>query len=255
MIDQRKPVHRTSAGKVVLDSFSGLVMNFKGFFERFGRRPNTRTYNIPSDSGSFPFQRPSSSYSISSTATLSDLSSGGSDWTTSTGFSSSGTCVEHGYRESLSAAISDLQLALSVVDFVHIPCLKNVIVPSINIALSVQSMERAHHGLVQIGRLSPDMKVTVSTLSKALARMEVVVQHVAQNTSQAQEVLQDGDASAILSCANSIRLACDGLRSKLPAENRQALSRIEVGLATVMQGLKERCRCGIPREALKQPSV
>ena len=86
--------------------------------------------------------------------------------------------------------------------------------------------------------------------------MEVVVQHVAQNTSQAQEVLQDGDASAILSCANSIRLACDGLRvsiqahpsspypvtaaaqSKLPAENRQALSRIEVGLATVMQGLK-----------------
>jgi len=85
--------------------------------------------------------------------------------------------------------------------------------------------------------------------------MEVVVQRVAQKTSQAQEVFQDGDASAISSCANSMRLACDGLRvrdqahpsssyltaaaqSKLPAENRQALSRIEVGLATVMQGLE-----------------
>lgn len=85
--------------------------------------------------------------------------------------------------------------------------------------------------------------------------MEAVVQHVAQKTSQAQEVFLDGDASAISSCANSIRLACDGLRvsvqahpsspyltvaaqSKLPAENRQALFRIEVGLATVMQGLK-----------------
>lgn len=272
MIDQRKPVHRTSAGKVVLDSFSGLFKGFKGFFERIGRRPNTRTYNAPSDPGSFPFQRPSSSCSMASTAALSDLSTGGSDWITSTGFSSSGTCIEHGYRETLSAVISDLQLALSVADFVHIPCLKNVIIPSINIALSVQSMERAHHGLVQIvenvallitviaeyakkGRLSPDMKVTVSTLSKALVRMEVIVQRVAQKTSQAQEVFQDGDASAISSCANSVRLACDGLRLKLPAENRQALSRIEVGLATVMQGLEERCRCGIPREALKRPSV
>ncbi|KAL4062801.1 P-loop containing nucleoside triphosphate hydrolase protein [Scleroderma yunnanense] len=271
MVDQHRPVHRTSAGKVVLDSFSGLFTGFKGFFKRIGQRPNGRKYNL-SDPGSFPFQMPSSSYSMASTATLSDSSTGGSDWTTNTEFSSSGACIEHGYRDALSVAITDLKLALSVADFVHIPCLKDIIIPSIKIASSVESMERAHHGLYQIvenaallinvitehaqrGRLSPDTKAVISTLSKALLCIENLVQHLAQQNSQAQEVLQHDDARAISSCANSMRMACDSLRSKLPAENRQTLFRIEVGLATVMQGLEERCHCGIPREALRHLSV
>ncbi|KAL4076364.1 P-loop containing nucleoside triphosphate hydrolase protein [Scleroderma citrinum] len=137
MVDQHKPVHLTSAGKVVLDSFSSLFTSFKRLFKRIWKRPRRKKCNVSLDSRSLLFQRLSSLHSMASTATLCNSISDKSDCTTSSGSSYSGTCMEYDYGEALGFAITNLRLALNIANFVDAPCLEGAIIPSINIALTV----------------------------------------------------------------------------------------------------------------------
>ena len=142
MVDEDRPLHKTSAGQAVLRSISDVFSGIKGFFRRSSkdvkRKKNTQD-EVPLRPH-HPIPRSSSSSSISSHASLSSVfSANESGLTTDTSISgSSGTLSERSYRAALGNAITTLKSAQSVVEFVRIHCLKEAIAPSLRIALAVE---------------------------------------------------------------------------------------------------------------------
>ena len=142
MVDEDKPLHRTSAGQAVLRSISDIFSGVKGFFRRSGKSPTRKknTQNeVPLPSRHHVPRSPSSS-SISSYASLSSaFTDNESGLTTDTSISgSSRTLSERSYRAALGNVITTLKLAQSIVEFVRIHCLKEAIAPSLRIALAVE---------------------------------------------------------------------------------------------------------------------
>ncbi|KAG6335337.1 hypothetical protein ID866_3748 [Astraeus odoratus] len=180
MVDEHKPVHRTAAGKAVLDSFGGIISGVSGFFRRIRDRARGGKNRVP---GHHPTRSPSVSSLSSSLGSTSDISDSRSLSTGVTSVHSSGSCSRDSYAGALKSAINSLKLALTVADFIHARCLKDAIAPSLNIALCIETMEGMHHSLFQVvenaalligvvtehtkkARLSSEMKTAINALAK-----------------------------------------------------------------------------------------
>ncbi|KAG6331875.1 hypothetical protein ID866_7218 [Astraeus odoratus] len=177
MVDEHKPVHSTAAGKAVLDSFGGIISGVPGFFRRIRDRGRGRKNRVPGHHPTRSPSVPSLTLSLGSTSDISDSRS------LSTGVASTGNCSTDSYGGALKAAINSLKLALTVADFIHARCLKDVIAPSLNIALCIETMEgmhRSHFKVVEnaallIGivtehtknaHLSSEMQTAINALAK-----------------------------------------------------------------------------------------
>ncbi|KAL4065615.1 P-loop containing nucleoside triphosphate hydrolase protein [Scleroderma yunnanense] len=271
MVDENKPLHKTSAGKTVLRSITDIFSGVKGFFRRSktskatkDRRDKAPTLPRPPHPS-----RSRSSSSVSSHTTHSSIdglrSTSNTSFSNSTGFPS-----EHSYRDALGGVITTLKLAHSVAEFVRIHCLKEAIVPSLSIAHAIEGMEEPHHELLRVVenaalligvitehaqkvRITTEMKTAISGFAKDLKRADGIVQDMARRHSGTRAVLQDTDLRTLTSCAESMRHACDVLRPKLSPDNRPALFRVDVGLAGVITALhdyKSAC-CEISKEAMR----
>ena len=142
MVDEDKPLHRTSAGQAVLRSIFDIFSGIKGLFRRSSkglkRKKNTQN-EVPLPPRHHIPRSPSSS-SISSYVSLSSaFTADESGLTRDTSVSgSAGTLSERSYRAALGNVITTLKLAQSVVEFIRIHCLKEAIAPSLRIALVVE---------------------------------------------------------------------------------------------------------------------
>ncbi|KAL4065613.1 P-loop containing nucleoside triphosphate hydrolase protein [Scleroderma yunnanense] len=257
MVDENKPLHRTSAGKTVLRSIVDVFSGFKGFFRRSSKDSGSgKDDKAPLLSQHHRLSSPSSSSLSSHMSRSSNFTTDGSASTTNTSLSSStGPLSEHSYRAALGSVITTLKLAQSVAEFVRIHCLKEAITPSLSIAHAIEAMEETHPALLRIvenaalligvitehaqkARLTTDMKTAISGFAKDLMRVDGIVHHIGRRNSQTRDILQEVDLRTLSSCAESMRHACDVLRPKLSSENRPALFRIDVGLATVLTTLQ-----------------
>ncbi|KAI5992853.1 P-loop containing nucleoside triphosphate hydrolase protein [Pisolithus marmoratus] len=126
MIDNHVPLHRTAAGRPIMASLTGLILSVKGIFKR-PRNDRKPLSLIPQVSKSL-LRRSPSLLSMSTVTTPSGTST----------FSGSGTCSTEGYRGNLVRVIPVLQAALGMAELVRVPHLKDVISPSLSIALSIQ---------------------------------------------------------------------------------------------------------------------
>jgi len=135
MVDEDKPLHKTSAGQAVLRSISDVFSGIKGFFKR-SKGPKRK--KDPQDEVRLPLRRHIPrlpSYPISSHASTANASGLATDTSIS---DSAGALGERSYRAALTNVITTLKLAQSVVEFVRILCLKEAIAPSLRIALAIE---------------------------------------------------------------------------------------------------------------------
>ena len=147
MVDENKPIYKTSAGKTMLDRINGIFSNVKGFFRRSNKNTKGRKGQGPVPPQHRHLSRSSSVSSFSSRASHSSIftrngshstpytSAGSSSGTPS---NSAGTLSEQSYRAALGNAINTLKLAQSIVEFVPTYCLKEAIVPALNIAQTIE---------------------------------------------------------------------------------------------------------------------
>ncbi|KAI5999560.1 P-loop containing nucleoside triphosphate hydrolase protein [Pisolithus albus] len=139
MVDEHLPLHRTAAGRAVLATLADLVSGMKGIFRRFANGRRGALKPIPLDTKR-PLQR---SRSLLSTTAVYNLSF--DDETETIRPSDFGTCSTEGYHSSLVRAIPVLQAALGTAELVNIPYLKNVISPSLSMALSIKASLRCYY--------------------------------------------------------------------------------------------------------------
>ena len=144
MVDENKPVHKTSAAKAVLRSIGDFFSGVRGLFRRSKESRNVkkdsqiqtslsvRRYHIPS----FPSSTSISSYDSLGSVFLTNRESVCTDNTPMT--SLAGTLSEHSYRTAVGGVVTNLKLAQSVAELVRIRCLKEVVVPSLNIAQAIE---------------------------------------------------------------------------------------------------------------------
>ncbi|KAI6118660.1 hypothetical protein EV401DRAFT_1550773 [Pisolithus croceorrhizus] len=228
MVDEHVPLHRTAAGRAVMVTLTGLMLGVQRIFGRFTNGRRRSPSPIPQDSKHL--RRSSSMLTTSSATTTSDTSSNSrSVGTGTTSLSSSGACSTEGYQGSLVRVIPILQAALGMAELVRIPFLKDVISPSLSIALSIETMTGMHHAIFQVlqtatllvnviterarqARLPVDIKVAIKDFGKHISDVQGIVQNVTQRQSEARQILQPMDACIISACANSMRLVCDVLR-------------------------------------------
>lgn len=269
MVDEHVPLHRTAAGRAVMATFTGLMSGIKGIFRRFmnGRWRTSRP--MPQDSKRL-LRRSPSVLSTTSATTSSDNSKSPSVGTVTISLSSSGACNTEGYRGNLVRVLPVLQAALGMAELVCIPYIKDVISPSLSIALSLQTMTGTHHALFQVletatllvnviteyakeTRLPVDVKVAIKDFAKQMSNVHGIVQSVAQRQSEARDILQPTDACIISACANSMRLLCDVLRST-PSLGT-VLPSVDDSLGALKRSLDiDSCNCGTPREPAQPAS-
>ncbi|KAI5997225.1 hypothetical protein F5J12DRAFT_851576, partial [Pisolithus orientalis] len=149
MVDEHVPLHRTAAGRAVVATLTDVMSGVKGIFKRLKNSTKRSRSPVPQDSKRL-LQRSSSLLSTSSFTTSSDTSSSRSVGSGIISLSSSGTCKTEGYRSSLVRVIPVLQAALGVAELVRIPHLKDVISPSLSLALLIKTMTGTHHVLFQV---------------------------------------------------------------------------------------------------------
>ena len=143
MVDENKPIDKTSAGKAVLQSITDVFSGIKGFLRRSRKGPKIKMDNQAKSRltpGRHLIPRPPSSSSISSDTSYSSSSTAnGSFGTTTTNTSmNSGFVSEEDYRTTLRSVITDLKLAQSVTELARIHCLKEVIITSLCIAQALE---------------------------------------------------------------------------------------------------------------------
>ncbi|KIO01138.1 hypothetical protein M404DRAFT_150982 [Pisolithus tinctorius Marx 270] len=138
MVDGHVPLHRTAAGRAVMATLTDLMSGVKGIFKQLKNSKKRSRSPVPQDSKRL-LQRSPSLLSTSSFTTSSDTSSNSrSVGSGIISLSSSGTCSTEGYRGNLVRVFPVLQAALGVAELVRIPHLKDVISPSLSIALSIK---------------------------------------------------------------------------------------------------------------------
>ena len=143
MVDENKPVHKTSAAKAVLRSIGDIFSGVRGFFRRSRETPEVKKDSQIKISSVRSYQIPSlpSSISISSRESLDSVFSTNREsvCTDSTPMTSlEGTLSEHSYRTAVGGVVTTLKLAQSVAELVHIHCVKEVVVPSLSIAQTIE---------------------------------------------------------------------------------------------------------------------
>ena len=142
MVDEGKPIHRTSAGKAVPDRINGIFSNAKRFFRRSNKNTKGRKGQIPVPLQHHRFSRSSSVSSLTSyvshTSDLTSCSVGSSSETPSDSLSDSTEPLnEQSYRAALGNAINFLKLIQSIVEVVPV-CLKEAIAPALSIAQTIE---------------------------------------------------------------------------------------------------------------------
>ncbi|KAI6006735.1 hypothetical protein EDC04DRAFT_974151 [Pisolithus marmoratus] len=265
MVDKHMPLHRTAAGRAVMATLTGLISGAKEIFKRFGNGRQKSPSPIPQDI-KHPRPRAPSSLSMR-TVTTSSYTSYTSSNNRSVGsgvisLSSSGTCSTEGYKGNLVQVIPVLQAALGIAELVRIPHLRDVISPSLSIALSIETMTGMHHALFQVlqtatllinavaerarqTRLSADIRAAIKEFAKQMSDVQGIVQNVAQRQSEERQLLQSADARVISACANSMRLVCDVLRSA--PSLRTSLRGVDDSLGALKRSLEiDSCNCGVP---------
>lgn len=266
MVDEHIPLLSTSAGRTVLDSLSDLMSSVKGIFRRFSRG-RKKLSSPTSQLSSSPLRRSSSSSTVTSS------SSSGVGWSVGTGTistNSSGTCNVEGYQRVLGQVTSTLRASLGAAESARAHCLKNAIAPSLSLALFIETATGTHHALLQVlqaatllinvvidyakgAKLSADVKTAVSAFAKEMNSVQGIIQSVAQRKPEMRQVLEPMDARIISSCANSMRLVCDVLRSK-PSE-KYCLDSVDNSLGALKRGLEiNNCTCGTSREPMQPVS-
>ena len=143
MVDQNKPIHKTSAGKAVLQSITDIFSGIKGFFRRSSKGPKVKKDNQAKPRlmarRHLLARSPSSSSISSGTSYSSSSTTNRSFWTSTTNTSmSSGSLSEEDYRTALGSVITTLKLAQSVTELVRIHCLKEAVIPSLSIAQALE---------------------------------------------------------------------------------------------------------------------
>ena len=147
MVDENKPIYKTSAGKTMLERINGIFSNLKGFFRRPNKNTKGRKGQVPVPLQHHRFSRSPSVSSLSSYVSHSSVSTRNrSDSTPYTSVDSSsgtpsdsaGSLSEQSYRAALGNAINTLKLAQSIVEFVPTSCLKEAIAPALNMAQTIE---------------------------------------------------------------------------------------------------------------------
>ncbi|KAI6044167.1 P-loop containing nucleoside triphosphate hydrolase protein [Pisolithus marmoratus] len=144
MVDEHVPLHRTAAGRAVMATFTGLMSGVKGIFKRLGNRTK-RSYSLLSA----PAVRHLSLGTQSAGWRIHQSVGPGIHQSVGPGIpqsveteiitpSSSGICSTEGYWSGLIRVVPALQAALGMAELVRIPYLKDVIAPSLGIALSIE---------------------------------------------------------------------------------------------------------------------
>ncbi|KAI6156084.1 hypothetical protein EDD17DRAFT_1071077 [Pisolithus thermaeus] len=270
MVDEHLPLHRTAAGRTVLGSLNDLMSGFKGIFRRLSRSKKKLSSPTTQQSKS-PLRRSSTLRSGSSTFTSSDSSAvGQSVGSGIISTSSSGSCSMEGYQSVLSQVISALRASLGTAELVRIHYLKNAIAPSLSLALFIETTTGTHHALFQVlevatllinmvidhakeAKLSTDVKTAVNAFAKEMNSVQGIIQSVAQRKPEMRHVLEPTDVRIISSCANSMRLVCDVLRSIPSAKHR--LRSVDDGLGALKRSLEiNNCSCGTSREPMRPVS-
>ncbi|KAI6044150.1 hypothetical protein EDC04DRAFT_462217 [Pisolithus marmoratus] len=250
MGDEHILLHRTAAGKTLFESLTSSLSGSKGNFKRFKR--GTKKTN------------PQPTYSTSITVTLTDIPTDNSS--TGTGIiilSSSGFCSVEGYRNVLAQVIPALQAAVNAAELAHMHYLKDAITLCLSIALSIETMAGTpHHAFSQVletatllinmvvevakeTTLSADIQAAVTEFAKEMNRMQEILQNFAQRTPEARRILRSTDVHIMSSCANSMRVVCDVLRST--SSIKHDLRSVDDGLGAVKRSLEiDNCSCGIP---------
>ena len=148
MVDHNKPLHRTSAGKVVLRSIADMLTGFKKFMNRSGKSPKSNK-----DIQDRASQTPLYDHTLARVATFSSVSYHASETSQSSGVttdesvgthtsSSAGTLGEDSYRATVERVITELKLAQSGTEL-GIHCLKEAVAPSLNIAQAIKVLAPA----------------------------------------------------------------------------------------------------------------
>ncbi|KAI6125851.1 hypothetical protein EDD16DRAFT_1702963 [Pisolithus croceorrhizus] len=176
----------------------------------------------------------------------------------------SGTCSVEGYESVLGQVISALRASLGTAELVGIHYLKNAIAPSLSLALFIETTTGTHHALFQVleaatllinlvidhakeAKLSTNVKTAVNAFAKEMNSVQGIIQSVAQRNPEMRRVLEPTDVRIISSCASSMRLVCDVLRSIPSATYR--LRSVDDGLEALRRSLEINCcSCGVPRE-------
>ncbi|KAI6099527.1 hypothetical protein EV401DRAFT_2081346 [Pisolithus croceorrhizus] len=255
MVHKHLPLHRTTAGKTVLDRYNfpfgseGLLDRLKRGMKKTGSRAThvTRVTVTLTDDPTAP-----------QCVGAGTMSCG-----------SSGFCSVEGYGSSLAQVTATLQAAVGTADLIHNHYLKNVIARCLSIALSIEAsidgtMTETHHALSQVLEtattlinvtiehaketdISADIKTAIREFAEEVNHVQEIVRDLAQRAPEARRVLQSTDVDVISSCANSMRLVCDVLRSM--SLIKHDLGSVDDGLRALKRGLEiEKCSCGIPME-------
>lgn len=259
MVDEHVLLHRTAAGRAVMATFTGFMSGIKGIFRRV-KNGKWRTSSQMSRDRERLLRRSPSILSASSATTSSDNSSNSRSFgTSSISLSSSGACSTEGYRGNLVQVLPVLQAALGMAELVCIPYIKDVISPSLSIALSLQTMTGTHRALFQVletatllvniitehakeTRLPVDVKAEIKDFAKQMVDVHGIVQNVAQRQFEARGILQPMDACIISACANSMQLVCDVLRST--PSLRTVLPSVDDSLGALKRSLDiDSCNC------------
>jgi len=143
MVDENKPIDKTSAGKAVLQSITDVFSGIKEFLKRSSKGPKIKMDNrakVDFAARRHLTSRPPTSSSISSDISYSSSSTAnGSFRTAITSTSmSSGSLSEEDYRTALGNVITTLKLAQSTTELVRVHCLKEAIIPSLCIAQALE---------------------------------------------------------------------------------------------------------------------
>ncbi|KAI5988357.1 P-loop containing nucleoside triphosphate hydrolase protein [Pisolithus albus] len=137
MVDKHIPLHRTAAGRTVLESLSDLMSSFKGIFRRLSK--GRKKLSGPTSQLSSSSLRRSSSLRSNSTFSSSDSTAVG--WSVGAGIVStnnSGACSVEGYQNVLGQVISTLRASLGAAELVRVHYLKNAITSSLSLALFIE---------------------------------------------------------------------------------------------------------------------
>ncbi|KAI6141093.1 P-loop containing nucleoside triphosphate hydrolase protein [Pisolithus tinctorius] len=240
MVDKHLPLHKTAAGRTILDRLFNLMPRSEGIFARIKKGTKRTSFRTPS---------------VTLTYDPTDTQPVGM------GISSSGACSVRGYRSALTQVIFTLQAAVSAPELVriHYP-----IAPCLDIALSIESMPETHHALFQVletaiplinvtiyrakeARLTRDVKAAVDEFAKEMNHVHEITQDLTKRTPEARRILQSTDARIISSCAKSIRLLREVLSSA--SSIKYDLRSVDDGLGALKRGLEiDNCSCGIPTE-------
>ncbi|KAI6042170.1 hypothetical protein EDC04DRAFT_3058955, partial [Pisolithus marmoratus] len=258
MVDEHVPLHRTAAGRAVMAISTVLTSDIKGVFQRLAKGTKKSPNPNPSDSKCL-LRRSSSLLLTSALITPSDTSSNRRSVGTGITSFSAGTCVSEGFRGNLVRVIPVLQTTLGMAELVRIPHLKDVISPSLSIALSIKTMAGIHHVLFRVletatllinvitadarqTRFSADIKAAIKDFAKQMSDVQGIVQKVAQRSPETRYVLESTDTCVISACANSMRLVCDAIRST--PSLRTSLRGVDDSLGALKRSLDiDSCSC------------